>query len=683
MRPKNNGAWIIRNSWGERNEGTIKEAKENVFNRYKDYCVSQGANSASQVTEKILKHFEYVIENGRAYQKIGDNGYMYVSYEDDVISKDMTGVIKVENEVSYNNMYNYDKYLAANNLTGSFEELFLLNVFDKKNTGKEYLTSVSIYAPTKYTASVYVNPDNEDKNMEKMQLMLLKNGIEETFEAGYHTIVFKNPIELTGNKFAVCIKVKNSNNEIGVALESKIDGYKMLDNVKVENNRCFVGLKNKSNEILWNDLSNGKNLGNINPGDLTIKAYTTNNLEDGSLNKIEIMTPPNKTNYIEGENFDKTGMKIKAYYNTIDHKEVILKDSDYSIMDANNLTYGQENITIQYMDKLLFQPITVDKNSVVKLSIKNPPIKTEYIEGEKFDKTGIIVEAEYKNGAKKEINNYTISNENKLTKDITSVVISYENVTVEQKIVVKERKIEKIEIKKLPNKKMYLQNKEELDLTGGILLIRYNNDTTAEIDLNSSEVKATGFDNTKLGENTINIEYKMLKTNFNVKIVDKHVNPNLLVKIKIKKNPNKIDYFENEKFDDTGMEIVGVYEDLHEELIDSYQIVNGNNLKFNQEKVIIQYKDFYVEVKINVKNIELVKVSLKNKPNKLIYVQDEEQLDLSGGKLLLEYNNGIEKEIDLYNENVEITGFNNKELGNQLIKINYQNHELNFNVEII
>ena len=63
---------------------------------------------------------------------------------------------------------------------------------------------------------------------------------------------------------------------------------------------------------------------------------------------IEITTPPTKTEYKAGEDFDPTGMVVKAVYD--DNSKADLTAKDYTIFHGDKLTQGQTYVTIQYND---------------------------------------------------------------------------------------------------------------------------------------------------------------------------------------------------------------------------------------------------------------------------------------------------------------------------------------------
>ena len=518
-KPKANGAWIIRNSWGERKEFKLVELKEELFNNYKQQCIEKGWNTAEEIPNEFIEQRGYIIENDIAYIKIGDNGLMYVSYEDCNISRTLYGIIKATNNVNYENIYQYDEYYPGYEVTFKSSNIMFCNVFNKKTEGTEYLTQVSLYAPETYTCKVYVNPNGTSKAKKDLQLVSLKAGETETFNAGYHTLEFSEPIEIKSDAFTVVVEVQGTRtNSLTVKLETKIDDVKAFNLVTTEIGKCFLTLTNNLEDCEWGDLGNLSVLVPSLPNaDSTIKAFTTSEVLDDSLKNIEITTPPTKTSYFEGQNFDKTGMVVKANYNN--KTSEILDSSSYSITNGTDLKVGQTSVTITYEDKSVEQSISVEKNSVVGLKIKTPPTKTEYKEGENFDKTGMVVTGIYQDETTHEILDYIIENGTNLTKGQSSVTINYGGKKVTQAITVEEKAITTISISKRPSKTQYIQYKEGLDLTGGSIKINYNDNSSEEIELTSEQIEVTGFDNEKLGKNTIIIAYQSQTTTFDLEII--------------------------------------------------------------------------------------------------------------------------------------------------------------------
>ncbi len=85
-------------------------------------------------------------------------------------------------------------------------------------------------------------------------------------------------------------------------------------------------------------------------------------VEKVKLSSIEITKEPTKKEYIEGQNFDASGMKVTAKYNNDTSKEV----TNYTVTDGENLQVGKTNVTISYTEagitKTVTQKITVIPN---------------------------------------------------------------------------------------------------------------------------------------------------------------------------------------------------------------------------------------------------------------------------------------------------------------------------------
>ena len=492
--------------------------------------------------------------------------------------------------------YQYDNYYPVNAINYTSSKIMLGNIFDK-GSSTEYLTQVSLYAPETYTCRVYVNPNNSSFKKEDLQLISLKAGESETLDVGYHTLEFSKPIALTGKTFAVIVEITSSDYSTDIFLESKLQGVETFNAVTVENGKCFMADSHDLDRCNWLDLGKlAQTYPSVSNGDSTIKAFTTNKLIDESLESIKITTPPSKTTYFEGDNFDKTGMVVTAYYNSKTKPSVILDSSDYSISNGTKLKAGQTEVTITYENKSVKQNIEVEKNSVTELEITTSPTKTIYKEGQSFDKTGMIVEATRKKGNKEIVTNYTIENGNNLKVDQTEVTISYEGKTVKQ------------------------------DIT---------------------------------------------------------VIPNPLIEIKIDKAPDKTNYVVGQNFDKTGMTVIGVYQDESTVEIIDYTIENGTNLTKEQTSVTISYLGKTAIQDISVVEKRITGISINKNPNKLKYIQNEEELDLTGGIISVAYNDGTRENIDMNSNQITVTGFNNNNIGKITIELEYLSNTVNLELEIV
>ena len=605
-RPTSNGAWIARNSWGEKSAiGTISELKKLIYSQQKDQCIKNGWDTPEKIPDEIANEKAtkngWTIENNTVYEKYGDNGFIYISYEDANISKEMSGIVKATDTINYENIYSYDELGPNENLQINSSNIMLCNIFNKKTNGTEYLNQILLYAPETYTCKVYVNPNGTSNAKSDLQLVSLKAGETETFTTGYHTLEFSKPLKINSDSFAVVVEIQSTTNKTAFVMEGKTNFSinNPYSNVKIETGKCFMAIGNNLENCEWYDLGklSESGLGILLPnGDSTIKAFTTSEILDESLKNIEITTPPTKKSYFEGENFDKTGMVVRANYNSKTKPSVILDSSSYNITNGTNLKAGQTSVTITYEDKSVNQKITVEKNSVTDLKIKTPPTKTEYKEGQNFDKTGMIIEVTYKDGTTKEVTDYTITNGTNLKANQTEVTISYGEKTVNQKIT---------------------------------------------------------------------------------------VTPNPLIEINITKAPNKTKYVVGQNFDKTGMIVTGTYKDNSTQEIIGYTIENGTNLTKEQTTITIKYEGKTAIQKITVEEKAIAQITVDKKPSKLKYIQNKEELDLTGGILKITYNDETTENISLNSEQVTVTGFDNTKLGKQTITVTYQTKTTQLEIEII
>ena len=110
------------------------------------------------------------------------------------------------------------------------------------------------------------------------------------------------------------------------------------------------------------------------------------------LSSIEITTPPTKTEYVAGEKFDPTGMVVTAKYDDETEKTLTAEDWTYDL--TGELKTSDRNVTVSYTEnevtKTVRQRITVT-NDVVEAAIKTHATKTEYLPGEVFDPTGMVI----------------------------------------------------------------------------------------------------------------------------------------------------------------------------------------------------------------------------------------------------------------------------------------------------
>ena len=160
------------------------------------------------------------------------------------------------------------------------------------------------------------------------------------------------------------------------------------------------------------------------------------------------------------------------------------------------------------------------------LSITNLPSKYEYVEGELFSADGGVLTVVYKNLdtyspplSDAEITGFdnTKLGEQKLTVSYLGLETTF-NVKVVAKSPVS------VAIKALPNKVEYITG-QDFSIDGGVLTVTFNNGTTEDVALKSDDIKISGFDKNKAGEQTVTIEYLGQTATFSVKVTEDSKTP--------------------------------------------------------------------------------------------------------------------------------------------------------------
>ena len=210
-------------------------------------------------------------------------------------------------------------------------------------------------------------------------------------------------------------------------------------------------------------------------------------VKKAALESIGVTTAPAKTEYIAGESFETAGMVVTATYSDQTSKAV----TGYTCSPDGALALTDTKITISYEEdgvtRTTTQAITVvTAAALTGIEITTPPVKTEYVIGETFSKTGMVVTAKYEDNTSRTVTAYSWAPTGELTKEDDAITISYtENgitKTAEQAITVSEVELKSISITTMP-KKMSYNLGDTFDPTGLVAKVTYTNGDTKTVDL--------------------------------------------------------------------------------------------------------------------------------------------------------------------------------------------------------
>ena len=292
-----------------------------------------------------------------------------------------------------------------------------------------------------------------------------------------------------------------------------------------------------------------------------------------------------------------------------------------------------------------------------KLEIVTAPTKTEYIEGETFDPTGMKLKVTYNMGDSTEIQDgkgCTFS-PSKIEKDTTQIRITCEGVYATQSIKVSEKTIEEItEITSKPNKVIY-EDGEYFDPTGMKIKVKYNNEITEEVEVTKDICKFIP-DKLTVGTDKVTIECGNTQTNVDVTVKEKE-KEKILENISIKTEATKKEYIEGEKFNSDGMVITYKYSDgtivdknVSEEVSNNKCTINpSGELSKNDTKVTIACDGKSVDQNITVVNKYITGITAKTPAAKTIY-QEGEIFDPTGMEVEATYNDNSKKTLNIKEE---------------------------------
>lgn len=150
--------------------------------------------------------------------------------------------------------------------------------------------------------------------------------------------------------------------------------------------------------------------------------------------------------------------------------------------DALNTPFDFDNIT-----EICTAYAQWTEYAVEKITVKTPPTKTEYYEGESFDPAGLVLTLTYDNGESTDVaystdnaSEFKFSPDGELALTDTSVTITYGGKTAAQKITVSENTLVSIAVFSAPKKTSYIAG-ESFDPTGLVLTLTYDNGKTENV----------------------------------------------------------------------------------------------------------------------------------------------------------------------------------------------------------
>lgn len=372
---------------------------------------------------------------------------------------------------------------------------------------------------------------------------------------------------------------------------------------------------------------------------------------------IEIDTTDVKTEFVAGNDFDSTGLKVYLVYN---NGTKILLSSGYTVTGYSKNTIGTQHITVAYGDFEAYYDVNVIKKTVEKLDVSFDGEELIVVKGNAFDPKQLTVVATFNDGSTKKISygEYKLTGYNGNAIGIWNATIEYGGYTSEVLVRVVAFSIVKIEVTQLPNNTVFFAG-EENNIDGIGVTVYYNNNTSEA----AKGFEVYGYEADKLGIQTLTVSYLGYKTEYFVTVV-----PEGFEGIEIGKLPYDTEYIENTAYDFDGIEVYMIcgsermpidFTDLEFSVCDT--------TKVGVQTIVVSYAGKSAEFEITIVEKQVVKIAPVVDED-LVCIIDSAPIT-EGVYIKVEYDNGEF-------ENVEITAemigeFDNQTKGKQSTTITY------------
>ena len=411
-------------------------------------------------------------------------------------------------------------------------------------------------------------------------------------------------------------------------------------------------------------------------GQTAIQTLTIESVPPVNVTAVAVKTAPAKTTYTEGEALDLTGLVVTLTKSDGTSEDVALAD-----FAANGITTepaagailaaSDTEVAITVNDKTALQAITVEPAPVIVtgISVKSPPTKVDYTEGEALDLTGLVVTLTKSDGTSEDVPLADFAAHGITTAPAagatlgtgdTEVIITANGQAATQAITIETAPpttVTGVTIKTPPAKTNYIEG-EQLDLTGMVVTLTKSVGTAQDVSFPDFAVHSiiTSPEN-GIVLSTANTAVVVIINGKTAtqEIIVEPAPPVTITGITVKTQPHKLTYNDGEQLDLTGLTVTlaksdGSTEDVALTDFAAHGIntspVNGTKLSTSNFAVVITVEGKTTAISITVKPITVTAVAIKTPPAKLVY-NDFEQLELDGMTVTLTKSDGSSKDVAL------------------------------------
>ncbi len=398
----------------------------------------------------------------------------------------------------------------------------------------------------------------------------------------------------------------------------------------------------------------------------------------------ELVTLDAKLNYVEGQLLDTTNVYMIVNFVDGTYERIDVTPEMCSGFNSNRI--GSQTITVEcVLDGVVYSStfaIGVAEKELVGIEVTSYPTKNIYYVGDRsLDLTGGKLFLRYDSGYSDTIDmsdvngnaiaGLTCSWDYATVSDKTVVTVEYQEHTATFPIKVKVRDV--VSFETIAPIQTQMQNLD-LDLTGAVLKIYYNNNEWEEVALPSEKVTFVGFDKTLVGEQEVSVKFSYggveLATGGSVRLT---VAPREASTLEIVNAPRIYQDTTFNVSDFTARVVFNNGEKGDEFNLNDGMISWENNVPLTsystagEKNWYITYNTVEFDFKFNVIALRVQNVELYNAVN--VHAFYEGDVDTSDVRMTVTYNSGLVVENVLLPSSM--VSFDNTVLGLQKATINY------------
>lgn len=238
--------------------------------------------------------------------------------------------------------------------------------------------------------------------------------------------------------------------------------------------------------------------------------------------KIELITPPDNIQTVEGQDPDLTGATVKITYQPHSYQSpkvvtVAATTQMLSELDINRI--GTQEIHLTYGGQSTVDTITfeVTPKPIVSLAVTALPNKTTYVEGQPLQPEGGELTIYYNDDTSKTVALSEAQLSYPLNQTgIVTVTVQYRDLTTDFTITINEKRIKYIQLTE-PTKVSYDEG-EELNLINGQLHVTYVSEDNYTEDIPLERTMIDNYNPYQLGKQSLRVTYQGQTVTFTITV---------------------------------------------------------------------------------------------------------------------------------------------------------------------